>query len=224
MPGVPLLLCPGVLSLKPLHRCRQTFSGQKGRENVLIHKDEVELGIYDARVPYGAHIAFFWQNENEFKDSVGFLEAGLKGKDHCIIVQNQHIIYPLMRNLLERECDLARLLAEERLIILQPDNDAYRMATSIGEAIQVGLAHGAPCVRLLGSPGWGDPGWPAEENLIKLEETYTRSIAELPCVFVCLYDLRAVSDRIVKIAGAGAHEWEVRAGVVRKNPGNPHRV
>jgi hypothetical protein len=193
-------------------------------EKVLTPKDEVELGIYDARVPYGAHIAFFWRNENEFKDSVGFLEAGLKGKDYCIIVQNQHIIYPLIRNLLERECDVARLLAEGRLTILQPDNDAYRMATSISEAIQFGLANGARCVRLLGSPGWGDPGWPAEEDLIKLEETFTSSIAELPCVCVCLYDLRIVSDRIVKIAGAGAHEWEIRAGVVRKNPGNPHRV
>jgi hypothetical protein len=62
---------------------------------VLTPKDEVELGIYDARVPSGAHIAFFYDNESEFKDSASFLEAGLKGEDHCIIVHNQHIIYPL---------------------------------------------------------------------------------------------------------------------------------
>jgi hypothetical protein len=191
---------------------------------VVTPKDEVELGIYDARVPSGTHIAFYYESESEFKDSAGFLEAGLKGKDHCIIVHNQLIIYPLIRNLLARECDVARLLAEERLTILQPDNDADRMATGIGEAIRFGLANGAPCVRLIGSPGWGDPCWPVEENLIKLEETFTSSIAELPCVFVCLYDLRIVSDRIATIAGAGAHDWEIRAGVVRQNPENPHRV
>jgi hypothetical protein len=193
-------------------------------ENVVTPKDEVELGIYYARVPHGAHIAFFYESEGEFKDSVGFLEAGLKGKDHCIIVQNQHTIYPLIRNLLEREWDVARLLAEGRLTILQPGNDAYRMAISIGEAIQFGLANGAPCVRLLGSPGWGDPSWPAEEDLIKLEETFTNSIAELPCVFVCLYDMRIVSDRILKIAGTGAHDWEIRAGVVRKKSETPHQI
>jgi hypothetical protein len=187
-------------------------------------KDDVELGMYDARVPSGAHIAFFYESESEFKDSAGFLEAGLKGKDHCIIVQNQHIIYPLIRNLLERECDVARLLAEERLTILQPDIDADRMTTGIGEAIQSGLALGAPCVRLLGSPGWGDPCFPAEENLIKLEETLSSSIAELPCVCLCLYDLRIVSDRIAEIAGTGAHEWEIRAGMVSRNPGSPHRL
>jgi len=149
---------------------------------------------------------------------------GLKGKDHCIIVQNQQTIYALIRNLLERECNLARLLAEKRLTILEPDNNARRMAERIGAAIQFGVANEAPCVRVLGSPGWGDPGWPIEEDLIKLEGTFTSSIAELPCVVMCKYDLRIVSDRIVKTAGAGAHEWEIRAGVVRKNPKNPHRV
>jgi hypothetical protein len=68
-----LLLCPGALSLKNFATLQADLFWPKGRqfycilENVLTPKDEVELGIYDARVPYGAHIAFFWRTRMSLK-------------------------------------------------------------------------------------------------------------------------------------------------------------
>jgi hypothetical protein len=175
----------------------------------MTHKKQVELGIRGARVPCGAHIACFCQTEGKFAESAGFLEIGLKAADHCIIIRNRRTIKPLICNLLERECDLAPLLAESRLMILDPDNDADQMASNIRAAIQSGITRGAACIRVLGSPGWGDPCRPAEKDLIRLEQTFTSAVAELPCVVVCMYDLRIVPDRIIKTAAlnASSSQW-----------------
>ena len=46
---------------------------------------QVEFGIGGGKVPQTAHVAYFWETEGEFADGVRFLEAGLRGLDHCVI-------------------------------------------------------------------------------------------------------------------------------------------
>ena len=46
---------------------------------------EVEFGIGEGKIPQSAHVAYFWETEKEFADGVRFLEAGLRGLDHCVI-------------------------------------------------------------------------------------------------------------------------------------------
>jgi hypothetical protein len=58
-----------------------------GKKRVLLQQvaPTVDLGIAGWRVPIRSHLAYPWQTEDDFARAVGFLEAGLRGSDHCMV-------------------------------------------------------------------------------------------------------------------------------------------
>jgi hypothetical protein len=181
-----------------------------------MRETTVPLGIRDQTVHLCDHIAYFWESEEEFAEGVGFLEAGLRAGDYCVVFghpeANDRVLSVLAARGFTKESLVGRVsvLGGRRL----PDT----MLTEIGTTFQDALDAGAHLIRLLGNIGWGHPDWPVENDILSFEAQVTDACRSFPCVVVCMYDVRSLTGRVVVRAGLHSHPLTMCAGGVERNP------
>lgn len=170
------------------------------------------------RVPHHAHVVYLWETDREFADAVRFLEAGLRGSDHCVILGHGQANRTACKILQERGFDVPGLLSERRLTILGGNPSGGRMLETITAAFRQATAGGAPLIRLLVNVGWGKNDWPDDPDMLAFEAKLTAAAGEFPCVVVCMYEVPALSGLIVRHGAFGTHPFFVREGSVHENP------
>ena len=186
-----------------------------------MHTDlraEIELGIYDERIAVSDHIAFFWETEEEFAEAVGFLDVGLRGRDHCVVFGHPTANNKVISALQTHGFDVKLLTEQRRLTVLGGKPSATDMLTEIGAAFQAGVDGGASLIRLLGNIGWGHEDWPQELELLEFEARVTEACKNFPCVVVCMYDVRELSGRIMVHGAYETHPLTMCGNVLRENP------
>jgi PAS domain S-box-containing protein len=179
---------------------------------------EVEFGIGEGKVPQTAHVAYFWETEKEFADGVRFLEAGLRGLDHCVILGHEEANQAVCNILQNHGFDVKDLLAQLRITILGGNPSGEKILETIGGAFQQALARGAPLIRLLGNIGWGKSGWPGDYDLLAFEAKVTAAAKEFPCVVICMYDVAALPGLVIRRGAYGTHPLIEREGSLQENP------
>lgn len=177
----------------------------------------VQLGLFDERVPVGAHIAYFWESSREFRLGVGFLELGLTQGDFCVIFGHQEGNRRVCETLTAQGHDCARLEAEGRLAVLGGHQDADRMLSNIGEVFATAVEKGATLIRLLGNIGWGREGWPKETDILEFEAKITGAARQFPCVVVCMYDVQSLPGRVMVHGALETHPLTFCGNVMRQN-------
>jgi PAS domain S-box-containing protein len=179
---------------------------------------DVEFGIRAGKVPQTAHVAYFWETEREFADGVGFLEAGLRGLDHCVIFGHEEANQAVCNILQNHGFDVKDLLAQQRITILGGNPSGEKILETISDALQQAFARGTPLIRLLGNIGWGKPGWPADYDLLAFEAKVTAVAKEFPCVVLCMYDVAALPGLVIRRGAYGTHPLIERDGSLQENP------
>jgi PAS domain S-box-containing protein len=179
---------------------------------------EVEFGIGEGKVPQTAHVAYFWETEKEFADGVRFLEAGLRGLDHCVILGHEEANQAVCNILQNHGFDVKDLLAQLRITILGGNPSGEKILETIGDAFQQALARDTPLIRLLGNIGWGKSGWPGDYDLLAFEAKVTAAAKEFPCVVICMYDVAALPGLVIRRGAYGTHPLIEREGSLQENP------
>ena len=178
----------------------------------------VDLGIHDERVTVSDHIAYFWETEEEFSEALGFLEVGLRGKDHCVLFGHPRANTKVLAALKANGFDVTHLETEGRITVLGGRPSGTDMLAEIGAAFQTAMAGGAPLIRLLGNIGWGHKDWPQELEILEFEARVTEACKSFPCVVLCMYDVRELSGRIMVHGAYETHPLTVCGNVLRQNP------
>lgn len=179
----------------------------------------VPLGIgEDDFVHLCDHVAYFWETEKEFQAAIGFLEQGLRGKDHCVLFGYMQANKKVLSILRLRGWNDKELVARNRLTVLGAESSGEKTLASIGDTFKNAIQAGAPLIRLLGNIGWGKPKWPRERDLLAFEARVTSAARAFPCVVICMYDVQALSGRVVMRGGLETHPVTIRGNVVRVNP------
>lgn len=80
------------------------------------------------------------------------------------------------------------------------------------------LGAGATFIRFFGNAAVGREGWPSAEEFYKLEATVSMATVELPCVAICLFDLRSQSAATIMKAAFEGHPVTFHRNCVRENP------
>lgn len=80
------------------------------------------------------------------------------------------------------------------------------------------LAAGARFIRFIGNAAVGREGWPVEEEFYKLEATVSEATLSLPCLAICMFDLRAQPARTIMKAAFEGHPVTLHRNCVRENP------
>jgi PAS domain S-box-containing protein len=176
------------------------------------------LGIEDEYVPLHAHVAYFWETDQEFAEAVGFLEVGLRSTDHCVVFGHEEANRTVCQILRERGFDVEALQIQRRLTVLGGNSSGDMILRTIAADFEQAIADGVPLIRLLGNIGWYKPNWPDEADLLAFEAKVTDATKQVPCVVMCMYDMRGLPGHIVHHGGFETHPLIVREDSVHKNP------
>src|SRR4029077_6244864 len=183
-------------------------------------KGEIALGITDDQVALGSHLIHFWQNEEEFKRGVRFLQFGIENESqYCVLFGHDEANQRVLEVLRKKLPELDRMIPEGRVVILRREVSASETLANIDAAFASAVSKGATAIRYLGNLGMGQaplPGKGAEE-VVELENGATLLGRRYPCVIVCMYDVNTVSGRLLLNAGFGTHPLAVCGHAVRQN-------
>jgi hypothetical protein len=185
-----------------------------------MKRKRVVLGIdgLDTMVHQCDHIAYFWETEQQFNDAVGFLETGIRAEDHCVVFGYEDANEKVMAALKQRGVNVEQLMVKKRLSVLTAETTGDATLQSIGTTFKKALDAGAPLIRLLGNIGWHRPKWPDEADILAFEAKVTTAARAFPCVIICMYDVNALSGRVILRGGLETHPVTIFGNVVRENP------
>jgi hypothetical protein len=188
-------------------------------ENTSVLANEIPVGITDDRVTLGSHLIYFCESDDDFARGVRFLYPGLGKKEHCIIFGHDEALDKVQATLRADGYDPQELVSKRKLTILPRRSDAKGTIADITDIVQAALRAGASCVRFLGNLGMGNDPLPAgEDDVLELESQADSLIHGLPCVIVCMYDVRTLSGRLILKGGLETHDLAVCSHGVQKNP------
>lgn len=181
-------------------------------------REEVVLGIADDAVFAGDHIAYFYETDEEFQRAFGFLDVGLRGEDHCLIFGIPEDIDRGLAAVRELGWDTDALMSSGRISVLQPAATCEATVDAVSRHFEKVFATGARFIRFLGNAAVGREGWPSEEEFYKLEATVSEATLSLPCVAICMFDLRAQPARTIMKAAFEGHPVTLHRNCIRENP------
>jgi hypothetical protein len=124
----------------------------------------------------------------------------------------------MLRVLSERRWDVKRLIRDGRLSVLRPEETCEATVASVSRHFEQVLGNGATFIRFLGNAAVGRKGWPAEEEFYKLEATVSAATLDLPCVAICMFDLRTQSAQTILKAAFEGHPVTIHRNCIRENP------
>ena len=178
----------------------------------------VPLGIKEEHAVAGDHLALFYDTEEEFANALGFIEMGLNGTDHCIVFGISSDTERMLRVLSERKWDVEQLMRAGRLSVLRPELSCDATVATVSRHFAQVLDNGAPFIRFLGNAAVGSEGWPTEEEFYKLEATVSAATLDLPCVAICMFDLRTQPAQTILKAAFEGHPVTIHRNCIRENP------
>jgi len=180
---------------------------------------EIPVGITDDRVQLGSHLIYFWESDEEFERGVRFLHPGLGQGEHCIVFGHDEAITRVLDLLRWKGFNPAELIQNMELTVLRRHASAQNTLSDIQDVVQAALRAGATAVRFLGNLGMGRDPLPAgEDDVLELESKATALISKLPCVIVCMYDVRTLSGRLIHKGGLQTHHLAVCHEGISENP------
>ena len=185
-----------------------------------VSPGKIALGITDDEVPLGSHLIHFWQTDDEFERGVRFVELGIEDESqYCVLFGHDEANQRVLEILHARGYDLARIQGD-RLVVLPREASASETLAKIDAAFSDAVAKGATAIRYLGNLGMGQAPLPGRgvDEVVELESGATVLADRYPAVIVCMYDINAVSGRLVLDGGFGTHPLTVCRGALRHNP------
>jgi hypothetical protein len=175
------------------------------------------LGIGDALVALGDHVAYLWESEREFEATAGFLAAGLEREEVGVLVGHEVANSRVLAALERRGLDPEGLSWGERLYVASDRRSGAAILGYLDDRIKTAVDRGVPAIRILGNLGWGQPGWAPDRDLLAMEASTTDILKRLPGVVLCAYDVGALPGRILLKGGLECHPWTFRHDVLRQN-------
>ena len=178
---------------------------------------EVPLGISRHRAAEGDHIAYLASSEAEIDAAAGFLKAGFEADEVGVLLGPADAVAQTLDRLQRDGVKPKDKRKAGRLHTIEGGNSGAALLGELAGRISEAVTEGLPRVRILARVGWGRPDWPPEQDLLRLEAETTEAIRRLPTIVMCIYDVRALSPRVVKLGGAHCHPWTLQRGELRDN-------
>jgi len=179
---------------------------------------DIDLGLRDEKVKLGDHIAYFWENDRQFEEAVGFLLVGIRRGDHAVVFGHDEANKKVVDLLRMKGLDTDHLQTADRLTVITGGPSGDRMLGNIGETFEGAVERGSGCIRLLGNIGWAKPGWPDDLDILAFEAKVTGAAKQFPCVVMCMYDVASLSGNVMVHGAYETHPLTFCGNVLRENP------
>jgi hypothetical protein len=180
-------------------------------------RPRVRLGFDNELVAPGDHLAYFWESEQDFIATVGFVAAGAAQGETCVLLGHTEANDRLEFAMRRAGLDAAALRRQDRLRFVSGMKSADALLAEISEQVKFAVDQGAPVVRILGNLGWGRPDWPGDRDLLRLEASVTDAVRQFPVIVLCAYDIRRVPGRNLFLGGLECHPLMYHRHTLRLN-------
>jgi hypothetical protein len=180
---------------------------------------DIPLGIGRERAALGDHIAYFCESERDLEAAAGFLATGASLGEACVLVGHDAANHRLLASLERRGLSVGALTQEHRLQVASVRASADELLHEIDARIKDAVHRGVPAVRILGTLNWGrgTPGWPSDQEILRLEAQVTSAGERLPSIVVCTYDVTTLPGPLLLKGGLECHPLTFRRDCLRHN-------
>ena len=180
---------------------------------------DIPLGLGNELAARGDHIACFWEAEREFEATAGFLAAGASLGEACLLVGHDAANERVLEGLERRGLSVNALTEEGQLQVASVSSSAEGLLLELDKRIKDAVHRGMPAARVLGNLNWGrsTPGWPSDQEILRLEAQLTRAAERLPSIVVCAYDVANLPSPMLMKGGFECHALTFRRDRLRHN-------
>jgi PAS domain S-box-containing protein len=178
----------------------------------------VDLGIAGWHVPLHSHIACLCETEEHLDEALGFVIAGLRGSDHCVIIGDAADLRRILGSLERQGVDVAAYQASGRLRRVVRGSSARATLEEVTAAFAAGLAAGADVLRLSGIVGWDREHQAPDGELFATEALLADLAEKWPLVILCLHQVQSMSGETLLHGALETHPELLAPGGVLVNP------
>ena len=180
---------------------------------------DIPLGFGSELAALGDHIAYFWESEREFDAAGSFLETGASLGEACVLMGPDAANTRLLAGLERRGVSVSALMRERQLQVATVRSSADELLLELDDRIKDAVHRGMPAVRILGSLNWGRgaPGWPSDDEILRLEAHVTSAAERLPSIVLCAYDVTNLPGPLLWKGGLECHALTFRRNRLRHN-------
>lgn len=178
---------------------------------------DIPLGIGRHAAAPGDHIAFLWETEGEFMATSCYLASGLARDEACLLLGHESANRRVLKGLTRLGLSDRDVRRRDRLQVAAPATSSGAILATLDRHIKNAVDRGLQGVRILGNLGWGEPGWPVDDEILKLEARVTAAVGRYPSVVLCAYDVGSLPGRILLKGGLECHPVILRRESLRSN-------
>jgi len=180
---------------------------------------DIPLGLGSELAALGDHIAYFCESEREFDATAGFLAVGVSLGEGCVLIGQDAANGRVLASLERRGLSVRTLMQEGQLQVASVRSSADGLLLELDERIKDAVHRGMPAVRILGNLNWGRgaPGWPSDQEILRLEARVESAAERLPSIVVCTYDVINLPGPMLLKGGLECHPLTFRRDCLRHN-------
>jgi anti-sigma factor RsiW len=180
---------------------------------------DIPLGLGSELTALGDHIAYFWESEREFDAIASFLAVGASLGQASVLLGPETANERLLASLERRSLNVRALMQERQLQIASVHSAADGLLLEVDGRIKDAVHRGMPAVRIVGNLWWGrgTPGWPSDQEILRLEAQVTAAAERLPSIVVCTYDVTNLPGPMLLKGGLDCHPLTFRRDCLRHN-------
>ena len=182
-------------------------------------QSQVYFGLPDIYVDVGAHIAHFFQGEQErLSVLLPFIQAGIEAGDQCCLVTEGAASTMIQEHLGELGVDVEAALASGQLLVSEGGSNEQEMSDMFDGVISGAKVAGREVIRIGGDMTWALSKMPSSEKLLEWEAFYDRHVGpRASFIALCQYDHSRLGGSAIMCA-LETHPLSIIGNVVQENP------
>lgn len=178
------------------------------------------LGFLDRAVGVPSHICLFYYDDTELRGALRFLTLGLEDPDQATVLfgprQRLEVVLGYLAEDHGRDVDAD--VREGRLTLVDGAPTDEETLANIGRALDGLMTRRPALIRFLGFIGWGELGWPSQEDLLRFEASVNDALASYPAIAICTYNANRLPGPLLIFGGIETHPLTIIGGSVCENP------
>lgn len=180
----------------------------------------IPLGFGELSVPVPSHLALFYDDDADLRRRLGFLRPALTDPDQTAVLfgpaRRIDEVLGYVGDELGR--DVEADLRDGRIVRADGARTADLTLASVAGALDRAKARGAGPIRLMGFIGWGEPGWPRNDELLEFEATVNKAALGYHAVILCTYSIARLPASIIVYGGIETHPYTILGTTLCENP------
>ncbi len=181
--------------------------------------EQVFFGLPDVYVDKGAHVAHFFQGDQERVNVLApFLRAGLECGDQCVLVAEASASPIIADSLKGLGVDVEAALASGQLLVSDGGSSVDEMSSMFDAVISRSKSAGREVIRIGGDMTWALGKLPTAEKLLEWEAFYDKYVGpRANFVALCQYDQSRFGGSVIMCA-LQTHPLSIIGNIVQENP------